>query len=73
MLLLIGRDFNVTLDAEDRPNDMGCLDPGSTRFREVLAELGLGELGPADRRFTWRRSPESTDSYTLQSSATSTP
>ena len=52
MPLLIGGDFNVTLDAEDRPNDMGGVDPGSTRFREVLAQLGLGELGLADRRFT---------------------
>ena len=54
MPLLIGRDFNVTLDVEDLPNDMGSLDPGSARFREVLAQLGLGEWGPADRRFTWR-------------------
>ena len=54
MPLLIGGDFNVTLDAEDRPNDMGGSDPGSARFREVLAQLGLGELGPRDRRFTWR-------------------
>ena len=54
MPLLIGGDFNVTLDAEDRPNDMGGLDSGSARFREVLPQLGLGELGPVDQRFTWR-------------------
>ena len=77
MPLLIGGDFNITLDAEDRPNDMGSLDPGSARFREVLAQLGLGELGPANRRFTWRGptsqskidrflySPELSDIYAL--------
>ena len=77
MPLLIGGDFNVTLDAEDRPNDMGDLDPGSARFREVLAQLGLGELGPGDRRFTWSGptsqsrinrflySPELSDIYAL--------
>ena len=54
MPLLIGGDFNVTLDAEDRPNDMSGLDSGSARFREVLAQLSLGELGRTDRRFTWR-------------------
>ena len=54
MPLLIGGDFDVALDAKDQPNDMGGLDPGSARFREVLAQLRLGELGPADRRFTWR-------------------
>ena len=43
----------MTLDAEDQPNDLGSLDPGSACFREVLAQLGLGELVPADRRFTW--------------------
>ena len=54
MPLLIGGDFNVMLTAADRPNDTGGLDPGSARFREVLANLGLGEMGPTDRRFTWR-------------------
>ena len=51
--LLIGGDFNVTLTPEDRPNDMGGQDPRSARFRETLAHLGLGEIGPADQRFTW--------------------
>ena len=67
----------MTLDAEDRPNNMGGVDLGSTRFREVLAQLGLGELGPADRRFTWHGptsqsridrflfSPELSDVYAL--------
>ena len=77
MPLLIGGDFKVTLAAEDRPYDMGGLDPGSARFREMLAHLSLGELGSTDRRFTWRGpasqsiidrflySPELSDIYAL--------
>ena len=52
--LLISEDFNVMLAAKDQPNNMGGLDPGSICFKEVLAHLGLDELGPMDRRFTWR-------------------
>ena len=54
MPLLFVEDFNMTLAAVDWPNDMGGLDPGSARFKEVLAYLGLGEMGPTDWRFTWR-------------------
>ena len=32
---------------------MGGQDPGSACFRESLAHLGLGEMGPADQHFTW--------------------
>ena len=35
--VLIGGNFNVTLVAADRPNDIGGRDQGSVRFREVLA------------------------------------
>ena len=52
--ILIGGDFNVTLAVADRPNGAGGRDPRSAEFREVLAQLGLVELGPSDRRFTWR-------------------
>ena len=52
--MLIGRDFNVTLQANDRPNGGGGWDPGSRQLREVIASLGLAETGPSDRRFTWR-------------------
>ena len=52
--VLIGGDFNVTLAAVDWPNDTGGRDQGSARYREVLAQLGLGEMGPSDRRFIWR-------------------
>ena len=50
--VLIGGDFNVTLAAADRPNDTGGRDQGSAQFREMLAQLDLGEMGPFDRRFT---------------------
>ena len=52
--LLIGGDFNVTLQANDQPNGGGGRDPGSRQIREVIASLGLTEMGPLDRRFTWR-------------------
>ena len=52
--ILIGGDFNVTLAASDRPNDGGEQDPGSSQFREVITALGLAEIGPSDRRFTWK-------------------
>ena len=74
--ILIGGDFNVTLATTDRPNDTGGRDQGSARFREVLAQLGLGEMGPSDRRFTWRGlvlSPGLTDSSTRPSSSTYMP
>ena len=51
--LLIGSDFNITLRANDRPNGRGGRDPGSSQFREVLDLLGLAEMGPLDRQFTW--------------------
>ena len=51
--VLIGGDFNVTLEAEDRPNGMGGKDPGSVQFRETLLRLCLIEMGPSDRQFTW--------------------
>ena len=57
--LIIGGDFNVTLEAADRPNGLGGQHPGSTQFRAVLAQTGLQEMGPSDRRFTWRASTDS--------------
>ena len=52
--ILIGGDFNVTLAASDRPNDGGGQDPGSSQFWEVIVVLGMAEIGPSDRRFTWK-------------------
>ena len=51
--LLIAEDFNTTLTSEDKANDMGGQDPGLAHFRETLAHLSLGEMGPTDQRFTW--------------------
>ena len=44
----------MTLVADDSPNGARGRDLGSTQFREVLAQLGLTEMGPSDWRFTWR-------------------
>ena len=52
--VLIGGDFNETLEAEDRLNGMGGKDPRSVQFRETLLQLGLVKMGPSHRRFTWR-------------------
>ena len=54
--VIIGRDFNVTLEAADRPNGLGEQDPRSIEFRDVLAQAGLQEMGPSDCLFTWRGS-----------------
>ena len=44
----------MTLAADDCPNGAGGRDPGLAQFREVLAQEGLEENGPYDRRFTWK-------------------
>ena len=49
--ILIGGDYNMTLAADDRSNGVGGRDPGSAQFQEVLAQLGLAEMGPSDRSF----------------------
>ena len=52
--ILIGEDFNVTIMANDRLNGGGGRDLGASQFREVIASLGMTEMGPSDQRFTWR-------------------
>ena len=52
--ILIGGDFNVTIMENDRMNGGGGRDLGSNQFREVITSLGMTEMGPSDRRFTWR-------------------
>ena len=52
--VLIRGDLNVTIAPEDRPNDRGGCDPGSAQFMDVLNQCGLQEMGPTDRRYTWR-------------------
>ena len=52
--LIIDGDFNVTLAPEDRPIGMGGCDPSSVQLQNLLTRFGLQEMGPTDRRFTWR-------------------
>ena len=54
--ILISGDYNVRLAVEDRLNGAEGRDLGSAQLQEVLAQLGLVEMGPLDRRFTWRDS-----------------
>ena len=51
--LIIDVDFNVTLEVEDRPFGRGGQDPGSEQFRNILAQLGLQEMGPSNWQYTW--------------------
>ena len=46
--ILICGDYNVTLAANDRLNRARGHDPGSAQFWEVLAQLGLAEMGPSN-------------------------
>ena len=52
--ILISGDFNVTIMTNDCPNGGGGRYPGSSQFREVIASLGMTEMGASDQRFTWR-------------------
>ena len=52
--ILFGGDLNVTIAPEDRPNSLGGCDPGSAQLKDVLNQCNLQEMGPTDRRFTWR-------------------
>ena len=38
----------------DHLNELGKQDPGSTKFRDVIAQTGLQEIGPSDCLFTWQ-------------------
>ena len=48
----------MMLAAVDWLNDTSGRDQGSAWFREVLAQLCLGEMGPSDWQFT-QRGPKS--------------
>ena len=52
--ILIGGDFNVTLKARDRPNDMGGQGPDSEKFWAFITGAALIEMGPMDCMYTWR-------------------
>ena len=52
--LLFGGDFNVTLEADDRPDGSGGRDQGSEDFWAFLSRAALQEMGPQDSTYTWR-------------------
>ena len=54
--LLFGGDFNITLEATDRPNDFGGRDPISEEFLPCMAAGGLQEMGLSDCVHTWHNS-----------------
>ena len=41
-------DFNVTLKAKDKPNDMGGRNPNSDNFWVLISEVTLIEMGLVD-------------------------
>ena len=61
--MLMGGDFNVTLEAKDRPNIAGGQDLDSEDFRPFITEEMLQEMGPVNCVYTWR----SMNRYTLPS------
>ena len=52
--MLLGRDFNVTLEARDRPNNMGGWDSDSEEFWAFIVEMTLIEMGHVDCVYTRR-------------------
>ena len=50
--MLIGGDFKVTLEAKDRPNDMGGRDPDLEEFWAFIAEAAFIKMRPMDCKYT---------------------
>ena len=46
----------MTLEAGDRPNEVGRRDPSSEEFPTFISEAALQELGPTNCRYTWQSS-----------------
>ena len=44
----------MTLEAKDKPNDMGGQDPDSEEFRAFITAVAIMEMGPMDCVYTWR-------------------
>ena len=61
--MLMGGDFNVTLEAKDRVNNAGGQDLDLEDFRSFITEAMLQEIGLVNFVYMWR----STDRYTLPS------
>ena len=51
--MLMGGDFNVTVVAKDRPNNVGGQDPNSEGFWTSILEMTLQEMGLVDCLYTW--------------------
>ena len=52
--ILMGGDFNVTLEAMDRPKNTGGQDPNLKDFLVFISEVTLQEVQPVDCLYTWR-------------------
>ena len=52
--MLIEGDFNMTLEAKDRPNNMGGWDPDLEEFCVFITKATLIKMGPMDCVYTWR-------------------
>lgn len=57
---LIGGDFNVTLEANDRPIVRRGRDSGAEEFRDFIDTHMLVDFPPVNCRFTWRSSASPT-------------
>ena len=52
--MLIGFDFNMTLEAMDRPNNAGGQDPDSEDFRSFIIKATLLEMELVNYVYRWR-------------------
>ena len=63
--MLIGGDFNVTLEAMDRPYNVGGQDPDLEDFRSFITEVMLQETRPVNYVYRWRSTSGNTMSSRL--------
>ena len=52
--MLMGHDFNVTLEAKDRPNNVRGQDLDSKGFWTFISKAELHLMGPVECLYTWR-------------------
>ena len=52
--MLMGGDFNLTLETKDRPNNVRGQDPNSQGFWTFILEAESHEMGPVDCSYTRR-------------------
>ena len=58
--MLMGNDFNVTLEAMDRPTNAGVQDLDLEDFRSFITEVMLQEMGPVNCVYTWKSTNRNT-------------